>query len=52
MAFVIGTAAAGCINMDTVGAELKRLESLEAGLPLRPLGRKGLLLFEVQTLFG
>ena len=35
--------AAGCMNLGTVGAELKRLEPSKAGLPPRPLGKKGLL---------
>ena len=43
MAFVSALPAAGCMNLGTVGAELKQLESPKAGLPLRPLGKKGLL---------
>ena len=35
--------AAGCMNLGTVGAELKQLEPPKAGLPPRPLGKKGLL---------
>ena len=39
----VGPAAAGCMNLGMVGAELKQLESPKVGLPLRSLGKKGLL---------